>query len=827
MGEEMQFLHRDSSFFIPVSSPFSFISKRKRFMQYADILQQMTLWEKARMLTGMSNWETYPFARGEVKSVFCADGPHGLRKQAGAADHLGLNESVKATCFPTASCLANSWDEGLLEEVGKALGQEAANQGVDVLLGPGLNIKRSPLCGRNFEYYSEDPYLAGKLAAGFIRGVESTGTAACPKHFAANSQESNRMYYDAVVDERTLREMYLTGFEIAVKEGKPGAVMSSYNKVNGTYANENPWLLNTVLRQEWGFEGAVITDWGGSNDIAAGVRAGSTLEMPGPVLDSAERLVRAVEKGELTEEEIDCRVGEILAIALRKKPALPPYTLEDHHAVAKKAALEGIVLMKNEGGLLPLNPGVRAAVIGDFAKTPRIQGAGSSLVNPTRVDTPLACYEKAGIKIAGFAQGFCRDGKKDKKLEEEALLLAKRGEVVLLHLGLPETEETEGLDRSTMSLPENQLSLWKKVLEANPNTVAVLTGGAPMELPYAQKTPAIVQGYLYGQAGAAAMSEILTGKANPCGKLGETWPEKLSDVPNAAYYPEKGAHVQYRDSLYVGYRYFDTVKKKVCFPFGHGLCYTDFDYKELIVEEKSVSFTLTNVGQRAGAEVAQLYVRRRSEEVFRPEKELKGFVRVELQPGESKRVTISFDDKTFRYFNVKTGAFEREAGTYGLLIGASSRDIRLEGELYADGTNAPAPYDSVPSVYREGQADKADEEDFAFLLGKPVPAEPEAGEMGWNSPMSHMAECKNPLCRLVGKFLSYKVKTAKKPDLNLLFIYGMPIRSIPKLMVGMVNIEMAEGILTAANGHFFKGLGKLVKGFFHGRRQLKTLRKDA
>lgn len=794
-------------------------------MQYTEILQKMTLWEKVRLLSGKSNWGTYPLPRAGVKSVFCSDGPHGLRKQAGAADHLGLNESVKATCFPTASCLANSWDESLMEEVGQALGQEAVTQEVDVLLGPGINIKRSPLCGRNFEYFSEDPYLAGKLAAGYIRGVESTGTAACPKHFAANSQELNRMYYDSVAEERTLRELYLTAFEIAVKEGNPGALMSSYNKINGTYANENLWLLKKVLRQEWGFEGMVVTDWGGSNDVVEGVKAGSTLEMPGPVLDSAERLVAAVENGELQEEELDRRVTELLSIALRKKPQLPYFTWEEHHAIAKKAAGEGIVLLKNERELLPLKDGTKVAIVGEFAQNPRFQGAGSSVVNPTQVEKPLDCYEKAGIHSVGFAQGFRRDGKADEKLTDEALTLAKQADIVLLHLGQPESSETEGLDRSTMSLPENQLSLWKKMLECNPNTVVVLCGGSPVELPYVNATPAMVQGYLYGQAGAAAMAEILTGKRNPSGKLGETWPKALTDVPNHAYYPVEDAHVLYKDSLYVGYRYYSTVKKEVCFPFGHGLNYTSFAYRDLVVEDTGVSFTLTNTGNRAGAEVAQLYVSCEGGKVYRPAQELKGFVRVELKAGESRRVQIPFDDKTFRYFNEATDAFEVEAGTYGLRIGASSEDIRLQGSIHKEGT-APAPEKNVPEVYRTGAVDKATDKDYEALLGHPLPEAPNSGEMDWNSPMAYMAGCKNGLCRLVGKILRHMVNTAEKPDLNLLFVYRMPIRGIPKLMGGMVNVEMAEGILTAANGHFCKGLGQLIRGFFHGRKQLKKLQEE-
>ena len=796
-------------------------------MQHADIISRLTLWEKARLLSGKSNWETYAVPKENIPSVFCSDGPHGLRKQKGAADHLGLNESVKATCFPTASCLANSWDEELLREVGSAIGTEAAAEGVDILLGPALNTKRNPLCGRNFEYYSEDAYLAGKLAAAYIRGLEHTGTTACPKHFAANSQELGRMYSDSVADERTLREAYLTGFEIAVKEGRPGAIMSSYNKINGTYANENSRLLTEVLRKDWGFDGTVITDCGGSNDIVAGVAAGSTLEMPGPVLDSAERIVRAVSSGKLSEETVDKRVDELLTIALRdRKPVEPKF--EEHHALAKKAASEGIVLLKNENSLLPLSLDKKIAVIGSFAETPRFQGAGSSLVNPTFTDKPLGCYRAAGLNIIGYAAGCRRDGKADEKLLAEAAALAKQADIVLLHIGLPEVFESEGLDRTTMALPENQLELWGAVLKANQNTVVILSAGSPVELPLTDATPAVVQAYLYGQAGASAMADILTGKTSPSGKLAETYPIAWEDVPGHDDYPAAGEHALYRESLFIGYRYYDTVGKAVRFSFGHGLSYTTFAYSDLEIDENAVRFTVTNTGKYKSTEIAQLYIGKPESNIFRAKKELKGFVRMTLQPGESRRAEIVLDDKAFRYFNVKTGKFEEEGGTYWLYIGASSADIRLEGTIGRAGTNAPVPYDkeALPS-YFSGHIENVSDAEFEALLGRPVPKEPTGREMLWNSPVSKLADCKSGFCRMIGKILKRKVEKAKKPDLNLLFVYRLPIRGIPKMMGAFVNIQMAEGIRMAANGRFFLSLGCIIRGFFAGRKQLKALQSNS
>ena len=506
-------------------------------MKHTDIIRKLNLEQKCALLSGETVFTTRALPGKGIPSITLSDGPNGVRKQAGAADHLGLNPSVPATCFPTSSATACSWDEALGEAVGEAMGEEAAAQEVAVLLGPGLNIQRSPLCGRDFEYFSEDPILAGKMAAAYVRGIQKKGIAACPKHFAVNSQELRRMASDSVVDERTLRELYLTGFEIVVKEARPKTIMTSYNLINGTYANENAHLLQDILRKDWGFDGAVITDWGGSNDHALGVKNGSTLEMPCPGGDSIRELMKAVKDGKVTEADLDARLDELLELVLSTHAAVEkaPRTFDAaaHHALARRAAAESIVLLKNEDGILPLKAGEKLAVIGDFAQTPRYQGAGSSAVNALQVDALLDCIkaDDSGISFVGYASGFDRQGAADPKKQEEAVSLAKQADTVLLCLGLDELRESEGLDRADMALAENQQQLLDAVAAVNPNVVVLLSAGAPVETPWVGRCKALVYGALGGQAGAGAAADILTGKLCPCGKLSQTWAKAYDDTP--------------------------------------------------------------------------------------------------------------------------------------------------------------------------------------------------------------------------------------------------------------------------------------------------------
>ena len=784
------------------------------------LVQQMSLKEKCALLSGSDVWHTRSIERLQIPSMTLSDGPSGLRKQAAEGDHLGLNASTKATNIPSAATVANSWSPDVAEAMGAVAGADAASQDVQVLLGPGLNTKRSPLCGRSFEYYSEDPYLAGKMAAGFIRGVQSQGVAACAKHFAVNSQELQRMASDSVLDERTLRELYLTNFEIAVKEGKPKAVMTSYNKVNGIYANENAHLYD-ILRREWGFDGMVVTDWGGSNDFTEGVRAGMNLEMPAAGDDSPCQLFQAVKDGKIGEEIIDRRVEELLNLVVAEKPAANPVDGNAQHAAARTAAEQCIVLLKNDGDILPLRHSAKVAVIGDFAAHPRYQGAGSSMVNARQVDDTLKLLTNCFPNSVGYSQGFDRLDKQNEELAAQALELAKGAECVLLYLGLPEGFETEGLDRAHMRLPNNQILLLNKLSAVNEHIVVVLSCGSAVEMPWIGKCQALVYGCLGGEAAASAMLRVLSGEVNPGGKLAETIPLSYADLPVSHYYPGKEYTSEYREGLYVGYRYFVTAKKPVCFPFGFGMSYTKFCYENLTVDPKGVSFDLTNCGPCAGDEIAQLYVSLPGAKVFRPARELKGFRRVSLKAGETQRVKILFDDCTFRYFNVKTGDWETEEGTYEILIGASSEDIRLKGQRVVFGTAAPNPYEGKNlACYRDCDLENVPDAAFEALLGHPVPQRnwDRSKPLEMNDAVAQMEYAKNPIARFAAKFMKKKIDqavAAGKPDLNMLFIYNMPFRGMAKMMNGMVSIDMAKDILFIVNGHFFRGCGRLIHHFFH------------
>lgn len=793
-------------------------------MKHKDIIDKMKLEEKAALLSGKGEWQTWDFDHLGIPSMFCSDGPHGIRKQAGAGDHLGLNPSLPATCFPTAATVANSWDPELGEEIGKALGGEARVQGVNVVLGPGLNIKRSPLCGRNFEYFSEDPYLAGKMAAGYVRGIQSQGVYACPKHFAVNSQELRRMAMNAVVDERTLREIYLTGFEIAVKEGNARSIMTSYNQVNGTYANENKHLLRDILRGEWGYDGIVITDWGGSNDHIQGVEAGSDLEMPTPGLDSARQIVAAVKEGKLKESAVDECVDRLLeaVLTLTKNGETPEeFDKEAHHALARRAAGESAVLLKNEENILPLKPGTRVALIGDFAFEPRYQGAGSSMVNATSLDKMSELISGSGLVLAGSSKGYIRTGEEDAVLAKEAVDLAQSADVVLYCFGLDELSESEGIDRTHMRIPQNQISLLESMARVNQNIVGILSAGAAVEMPWHYCLKGLLHGYLYGQAGAGAMLDILTGKINPSGRLNETYPVRYEDTPAFRYFPSEERNSEYREGLYVGYRYYDTSKVRVMYPFGFGLSYTQFEYSGLEVDDTGVSFTVTNTGKTDGAEVAQLYVGMKDAKVYRPEKELKGFAKVCLKAGESSKVRISFDDKTFRYWNVRTNRWEIEGGTYRIMVGASCADIRLEEQVQIKGTTEEFPYftNRMPSYY-SGLIQQVDDKEFEALLGTPIPSGKWTGDLTVNDAICQMYYAKSGIARFAYKKLTgmkKKSEDAGKPDLNILFIYNMPFRAIAKMTGGMVSMEMVEGIVTMVNGHLFRGLGRVISGFFRNR----------
>ena len=780
------------------------------------LLKELTLEEKCALLSGAETFKTRGMPQHGIPQIWLSDGPHGLRKQAGESDHLGLNPSVPATCFPTASAVANSWDSALGEEIGAALGEEAAAQEVSVLLGPGLNMKRNPLCGRSFEYFSEDPYLAGKLAAGYIRGIQSKGVAACPKHFAVNSQETRRMASDSLVDERTLREIYLTGFEIAVKEGHPRSIMSSYNLVNGTYANENKHLLMEILRDEWGFDGAVITDWGGSNDHALGVKNGSTLEMPAPGGDSVRELLAAVESGKISESDIDARLSELLPLVFDTKAALDAapraFDAAAHHALARRAAAESLVLLKNEGALLPLAAGTKVAVIGDFAKNPRYQGAGSSMVNSTQVDVLLDKLIDSELNVIGYQQGFDRHGKPDAALQKSACELAAQANAVILCMGLDEIAESEGLDRSNLRLAQNQVDLLQAVKAVNPKIVVVLYSGSVVETPWLDNCQALLYAALGGQAGAGAVADALIGKVNPCGKLAETWPLTYADVPSAADFATRRKTVAYREGLYIGYRYFTTAEKAVRFPFGYGMSYTTFAYSDMAADEQGVSLTVTNTGSVAGTEIVQLYVAKKNSEIFRPARELKGFARVTLAPGEKQRITLALDDKAFRFWNVKANRWEIEGGEYELLVGASVEDIRLCEKITVHGTATVHPYeDKGLDCYYTGDVLHVSDADFEKLLGHPLPKG--KTKIDRNLTLGELNHARSPLGWLVWLVLTALLNASYKrgkPDLNILFQYNMPLRALAKMTNGAISMGMVDGIVMELQGFWIIGLVRVI-----------------
>lgn len=756
-------------------------------------------------MSGANFWNTRGVERLGIPSMMLTDGPHGVRKQAGKADNLGLNKSMPATCFPTAASLANSWDTDLLRRVGAALGREAASMQVGVLLGPGLNIIRNPLGGRSFEYFSEDPYVSGKLAAAMVRGIQSTGVAACPKHFAVNSQEHLRMSIDEVVDERSLHELYLEGFRRVVTEARPRVIMSSYNRVNGTYANENTHLLDDILKKAWGFDGVIVTDWGGNNDRVAGLKAGNQLEMPSSGGVTTREIVAAVQAGELEESLLDRRVEELLALVFdvteRIKDA-PSVDYDAHHELAVEAARQSIVLLKNEAGSLPLVPGAKVAVIGDFAKNPRYQGAGSSLVEPTRLESAYDALVAVGVNISGYAPGFKRFGGDSQQLVRQAVHVADEAETALLFLGLDESSEAEGIDREHMRLPDNQLRLVDELVKLGKKVIVVLAGGAPVELPFVDQVSAIVHGYLGGQGGGRAIADILTGAVSPSGKLAVSYPLSYDDVPSARYYPGRELTAEHREGLYVGYRYYDAQSVPVRYPFGHGLSYTSFAYGDIQASESGVKCTVTNIGEAAGAEIVQVYVGAVSPSYYAPPRELKGFVKVALQSGESRHVEIAFDDHAFARFDERAGRWVTEPGERTVEIGASSRDIRLSASLMVQG-NVPRSVDAQNelSSYYAGDVQIVGDDEFARLLGRPLPP----SEWDRSAPLtlgSTIAQLSyqnffGRSCYRLLRLVRRLYFAFGKPILanNLMFIINMPFSKLERLSGGKISQRSIERFL--------------------------------
>jgi beta-glucosidase len=657
-----------------------------------ELIKAMTLEEKASLCSGLNFWRLKGIERLGIPSIMVADGPHGLRKQAEGNDHLGIYGSIKSTCFPTASAVASSWDRSLIEKMGNALGEECQAEDVSILLGPGTNIKRSPLCGRNFEYFSEDPYLSSEMSTSHIKGVQSQGIGTSLKHFAVNNQEHRRMSTDAIVDERTLREIYLASFEGAVKQGEPWTVMAAYNKVNGEFASENSYLLNDILKEEWGFAGAVISDWGAVNERVPSLMYGLDLEMPPSGTIGDEKIIQAVKNGEISEETLDRTVERILSLILKaqnSKKEKSTYDIENHHLLARELASESMVLLKNDESILPLKRDGKLAVIGSFARNPRYQGGGSSHINPTKLDSILEQIEITAGKNTNvvYADGYnLENDVVDQDLINEAVDVAKDADKVVIFVGLPDRYESEGYDREHLRIPDNHIELIDAIEQVNKNIVVVLSNGAPIEMPWLHKVKGLLEAYLGGQAVGGAIADVLFGEVNPCGKLAETFPKKLSDNPSFLYFPGEEDKVEYKEGIFVGYRYYDKKEIEPLFPFGYGLSYTTFEYSNLTVSKKelkdtetvTVSVRIKNTGSVAGKEIIQLYVRDVESTVNRPMKELKGFEKVELQPGEEKTVYFELSKRAFSYYNESIKGWHVESGEFEILVGKSSKEIVLK-----------------------------------------------------------------------------------------------------------------------------------------------------
>ncbi len=808
-------------------------------MKYADIISKMTLQEKADFCSGADYWHLQSSERLGIPRIMVTDGPHGLRKQKEKKEKGELMGSSPAVCFPTAVTTACSWDPELIEKMGEALGEECLEEKVSVILGPGVNIKRSPLCGRNFEYFSEDPYLAGEIGAAFVKGVQSRGVGTSLKHFAANNQEARRMTVSSVVDERTLREIYLAPFEKIVKDAQPWTVMNAYNRLNGTYCSENKWLLTDVLRKEWGFEGIVVTDWGANDDKVEGLKAGQDLEMPTSNGMAAAKVVEAVKSGELDEAVLDESVDRILDLIFKSNEHIRDYRYDkqEHHALARKIASESMVLLKNENNILPLKKDKRIAVIGEMAKSPRYQGAGSSLINPTRIDNAFDELLNQGVGVT-YSAGY--DKKSDKPNEVligEAAAAASKADIAVVFIGLTEAYETEGFDRSHMRLPESHNKLIDAVTDVCDNVVVVLSGGSPVELPWINKVQAVLNGYLGGQAGGGAVVDLLLGKVNPSGKLAETYPYALEDNPSYNNFPGSPVSVEYREGIYVGYRYYDTANKEVQFPFGYGLSYTKFEYSDIKLSGKeinegdklTVSFKIKNVGDVAGAETAQVYVKDVESTVFRPEKELKGFKKVFLEPGEEKEVSIELSKRAFAFYDVDLHDWHVETGAFEILVGASSRDLKLGTTVtVTSASDAPVPdYRETAPVYYGANIMNVPDEQFSAVLGGPIPANKrdESVPLGINNTLEDAQSGKAGafISKLLSKILKMMPDDANKGMIQAMALQ-IPIRCMMSMSMGVMTPRMADGLLDILNGNgTLKGIGKIISGLGGALKNIKNL----
>ena len=781
-------------------------------MKHADLIKQMTLEEKASFCSGLDYWHTPGIERLGIPVVMWTDGPHGIRKRAEKMDKTQATslKGVPAICYPTAATTACSWDPDLIYEMGVLLGEECLKEQVSVLLGPGTNIKRSPLCGRNFEYFSEDPYLAGEISAAFVNGVQSKGVGTSLKHFAGNNQETRRMTCDTVVDERALREIYLTSFEKTVKQAQPWTIMNAYNRLNGTYCAENKWLLTDVLRDEWGFEGMIVTDWGAENDRVAGLLAGQELEMPTSNGLGNKQIVEAVKDGRIPEEFLDKMVDNVLNVIMKSKEVLGDYTYDAkaHHQKAREIAGQCMVLLKNEGNILPLKKDANIAVIGEMAKNPRYQGAGSSIVNAIKVDCAYDSIVAKGVK-ATYAAGYATS-KKNKTTDEQfiahAVEVAKGKDAVILFIGLTEEFESEGFDRRHIGIPALHTKLVEAVSAVNENVVVAISGGAVIEMPWAGKVKGILNCVLGGEATGSAAADILFGDVNPSGKLAETYPLSLSDNPSYNYFPGNTASVEYRESVFVGYRYYDTAQKPVLYPFGYGLSYTDFEYSDLKLSADSikdtdtltVSFKVKNIGSVDGAEVAQLYVMDNESTIYRPMQELRGFKKVFLKAGEEKEISIELGKRAFAYYNVNIHDWHVESGAFTICVGASSRDIRLHTTVNVESTvDAIVPdYRESAPVYYSADIHNVPEEQFVSVLGRELP--PSEIKAYPNLTLVNTIEDAG-VGKNGGKIVRLIKKLVGEESMAAGIALQLPIKNLISMSFGIFNPQMAEQLLDILN----------------------------
>lgn len=800
-------------------------------MKYSDIISKMTLEQKAAFVSGFNYWYLQSAPELGLPQIMMTDGPNGLRKQntEKRPDGIGLGNSVPSTCFPPAATSSCSWDRELLRLEGEAIAEECLAEKVSVILGPGTNIKRSPVCGRNFEYFSEDPYLAGVCSTAFTNGVQSKGVGVSLKHYACNSQEAFRMIIDEIIDERAIRELYLPAFEMCVKEAKPWTVMNSYNKINGVYSSQNEWLQEKVLRSEWGFDGLIVTDWGASVDRVSGLECGTDLEMPSSGTLNTKKIIASVENGTLDEKVLDKAVDNVIELIEKSKPALKKsykYDKNKHHNIAKKIAEGSMVLLKNEDSILPLKKGRKIAVIGEMAKSPRFQGAGTSVINPTMLDNAYDELVKLGADVV-YSQGYDKSKDEiDDKMINDAVDSAKKADVVLIFAGLTEGFEAEGYDRKNIEMPNCQNYLISEIVKANPNTVVVLAGGSVIHMPWIHEVKALLNSGLGGQAGGSAVADILMGKINPSGKLSETYPLEFSDNPTYGNYPGGPVTSEHRESVYIGYRYYDTAEKDVLFPFGFGLSYTTFEYSDMKLSSDrikdtdtvTVSFKIKNTGKVDGAEIAQIYVADKESTIFRPVKELRAFEKVFLKAGEEKKVSVELSKRAFAFWNININDWMVETGEFDILIGASSRDMRLSKTITVESTDIvkiPDYRESAPAYYT-ADINNMNGSQFEAVYGKSMPS----SEINRTKKIdiyccindAKYTKWGGKIAKLI-QFIMTKMGSAENGDGAMLAAMAtqIPIRNFVQMSMGVFSPKMAEGLINILNDDesTFIGINKI------------------